>query len=318
ETVLRPFGAPNDDDDPTIHALSGPDNEGRIAYVEDHFFVRNDANRRHLLKIVRIDGTGDVALFSRRGDAMWATSAAGKGEIGKHLALSPRGGKVAFVSALSDKQMPGALFHQGATEIWDISKKDRIRSTTRSVDAPMSWFPDGNQLAYVRFVARKDVPNTGVKIEQFGRGHYSGSWDELPAIHILDIQSGETRFLSLGWLPVVSADGKTVYVGAWVPDSTDRIQLAWKRVEVATGTPVDVAWPDDAGGLIAIPEDEFVLYWGLPTAGSKVQRSPYGSFQRGRTLVTIKVADLRSGRFQTVIPAIDPRDPLSVGHVAQK
>jgi len=25
-----------------------------------------------------------------------------------------------------------------------------------------------------------------------------------------------------------------------------------------------------------------------------------------------------AGRFQTVIPAIDPRDPLSFGHVAQK
>src|SRR5215469_7198649 len=112
ETLVRPFGAPNEDDDPTIHALSGPDDKGRIAYVEDHFFVKNKAERRHLLKIIHFDGTGETTLFSRPGDAMWATSAGRKGEIGKHLALSPTGGKVALVSGLSDKQMPSALFHQ--------------------------------------------------------------------------------------------------------------------------------------------------------------------------------------------------------------
>jgi hypothetical protein len=318
ETFIRPFGSPNEDDDPTIHALSGPDDKGRIAYVEDHFFVKNKAQRRHLLRIIHFDGTGDTTLFSRPGDAMWATTAARKGEIGEHLALSPSGGKVALVSGLSDKQMPSALFHQGSIEIWDVAKKERLPLKTRAVDSPMSWFPDGNKLAYVRFVARKDIPAGGVSAEDFGRGHYTGNWAELPAIHILDIQSGETRFLSLGWIPVVSADGKTVFIGGWVSDSTDALKLVWRSVDVSTGAAAPLTWPGVAGGLIANPGDDLVLYWGLPTAGAKIQHSRDGSFRRGLMLLTIKLAVLNSGRFQTVIPAIDPRDPISFGHVKRE
>src|SRR4051812_37510531 len=42
ETIVRPAGPQNPNDMPTIHALSGPDMEGRIAYIEDHFFVANE------------------------------------------------------------------------------------------------------------------------------------------------------------------------------------------------------------------------------------------------------------------------------------
>jgi len=170
----------------------------------------------------------------------------------------------------------------------------------------MSWFPDGEKLAYVQFVARKDIPASGVRVEDFGRGHYTGNWPELPAIHILDIQSGETRFLSLGWIPVVSADGKTVFTGGWVSDSTDDLKLVWRSVDVSSGAAARLTWPGDAGGLIANPSDDLVLYWGLPTAGAKIQQ------------LTIKLAVLDSGRFQTVIPTIDPRNPISFGRLKRE
>src|SRR5580658_7202381 len=47
-TVVRPLGPPNEYDSPTIHSLSGPDREGHIAYIEDHFFVKDERTRRHL------------------------------------------------------------------------------------------------------------------------------------------------------------------------------------------------------------------------------------------------------------------------------
>jgi hypothetical protein len=270
------------------------------------------------LKIIRIDGTGDTALFSRAGSAMWAGTAAGKGEIGKQLALSPTGGRVVFLSGLFDKQMPGALFNLGTLEFWDIAEKRRLDPRIKSVDQPMSWFPDGKKLTYVAFVARKNVPATGVSIEDFGSGSYTGKWAELPAIHVLDLPSGETRFLSLGWHPVVSADGKSVFIGGWVQDPANGLRMIWKRVDVATCTASDVTWPGDAGGLLASPADDFVLYWGLPTAGAKIERSPFGSFRKGTMLLTVKVADLKSGHFQTVVPAIDPRDAISFGRVAHR
>ena len=74
--------------------------------------------KRHLLKTIRIDGTEDREVFSRPGSAMWATTAAGKGEIGRTLALAPTGGRVAFLSELASRQMPQALLHEGTIEIY--------------------------------------------------------------------------------------------------------------------------------------------------------------------------------------------------------
>jgi hypothetical protein len=317
QTIVRQADPENADDRATIYALSGPDKLGRIAYVEDHFFVKNEANRRHLLKVIRIDGSGDTTLFSRPGDAMWGGTRE-HGEIGEHLALSPTGGKAAFLSGLASKQMPGALFHHGSMEIWDIRTKQPLPLKTPAVDQPLAWFPDGKRLALVRFVPRKKLPNTGVKVEQFGSGHYTGSWDELPAVHILDLESGQCRFLTLGWIPVVAFDGKAVFVAGWVPDAGESVKMIWKKVEVATGAVQDVTWPGDAGGLIANPTDDLALYWGLTTTGAPIKHSNRGSFRRGLALLTLKVAALNSARFQTVIPEIDPRYHVSFGKVTIK
>jgi hypothetical protein len=76
-----------------------------------------------------------------------------------------------------------------------------------------------------------------------------------------------------------------------------------------------VTWPGDAGGLIANPRDDLALYWGLPTTGTPIKHSPYGSFRAGLMLITVKLAVINSARFQTVIPEIDPRHRVSFGRV---
>jgi WD40 repeat protein len=315
QTVLRPIRAENASDFPDIHTLSGPDRDGRIAYIEDH-------SAKHLLKSIRVDGSGDTTIFSRPGAATSATAASVRGMIGQYLALSPVGSRVAFLSALSDRQMPGALYSQGTIEVWSIIKKQRLTSEVGAVDQPTSWFPDGRKLAFVRFVDRGTVPKKGIQVGDLFPENYRQSWKELLAVHVLDIDSGHTEFLSLGEVPVVSADGKTVFVGSWVPlaspKGTGETQLLWKRVEIATGKVADVTWPyahgfEEANGLIANPRDDLVLYWGLPTAGAPIKRSSEGSFRAGMALVTIKVAILNSNRFQTVVPDIDRRHPVSFG-----
>ena len=148
ETVVRPEPKEETDFYPTIHAISGPDSEGRIAYIEDYFFVKNKADRKHALKTIRVDGTADTEIFSRPGDAMWARH----GEIGKYLALAPSGGKVALLSAVKKKQMPGALLGVGTIEIWDVARRKSLAVDAMALDQPMSWFPDGMRLAYVKLV----------------------------------------------------------------------------------------------------------------------------------------------------------------------
>src|SRR5205823_59938 len=52
ESLVRRMSAEDADFGPTVHAISGPDREGRIAYIEDHFFVQHEADQKHLLKTI--------------------------------------------------------------------------------------------------------------------------------------------------------------------------------------------------------------------------------------------------------------------------
>jgi len=127
KTVVRPAAPQNAEDWPTLHLVSGPDAEGRIAYIEDHGSTRKEADKRHILKAIMVDGTQDTKLFSRPGDALWSTSASGKGEMGGSLALSPVGGRVAFHTDLAPIQMPGSYTYFGPIEIWTIDRRESIK-----------------------------------------------------------------------------------------------------------------------------------------------------------------------------------------------
>lgn len=306
ETVIRPSRPRDPNDDPTLHALSGPDAEGRIAYIEDHFFVPNENERRHLLKTIKLDGTRDTELFSRPGDAMWARN----GEIGRHVALSPVGGRVAFLSALSKVQMPGALLHAGPVEIWDIEKKTGSKTDLKAVDLGLLWFPDGNRLAYVKLVEASAVPRWDKGNDAFGKAFQT--WDKVPSVFIRDVDARTESLLHVGWLPVVSFDGQSVLVTD--PDG------AWRLVDVATAKSRAVTWRGTAwGGAIAMPAQDVVLSWSLPTEGTKIKHTENNSPLVGpKPMLALKAAKLNSEEFQTIVPYVDPRDRISFGQVRGK
>lgn len=311
QTVVRPEETDGTDFYPTIHALSGPDSEGRIAYIEDHFFVQNEKDRKHLLKTIKLDGTADTKIFSRPGDAMWAEN----GEIGDYLALAPTGGKVAFISDVEGKQMPRALLSIGQIEIWDVGTKTPLVVNTKALDEAMSWFPDGERLAYVRLVPRNELPNPALGLDIFGK--YAGElWDQVPAVYILHTRSGESTFLHVGWTPVVSLDGKTVLVGGW---GDTYVNFTWMRVDMHNRQSKSVQWPGDAGGAIAAPSENIVLYWGSPTTGAPIKYITDNSRLYGaKLMLTLKATLIGSAEFQTVVPEIKVRSLVSFGQVLKK
>lgn len=302
ETTVVPDPPKDARDRPNIHALSGPDEQGRIAYIENHFDVPKD--RRHSLKTIWVDGTHEATLFTRSGDAMWATTAIGHGEIGKSIALSPVGGHVAFLSGTSSVQMPSALLTVGNVEMWDVEKKTGIKTETKAVDDGLAWFPDGRRLAYVKLVDAKTVSLPAN--DPFGQG-YSG-WNQIPAVFVRDVDAKTESFLHVGRLPVISANGMKVLVY----DAYGHYEL----VDVATGNAVAV---DPQGQVYAFLDDELVLTLTLPTAGSQVRYTDsYSPLAGPKELLSLKLFSLNDGRFQTVVPNFDRRLQVSFGRVKSK
>ncbi len=143
KTTIKAASSPNVPDLPTIHALSGPDSLGRIAFIEDHFFVAPESQRRHSLKWMKVGADTDTKLFTRPGAAMWAGSQPGPGAVGESLSLSPIGGQIAMLTDTSPQQMPGARLSMGEIELWDIQQAKGRRVGVRALDEPVAWFPDG-------------------------------------------------------------------------------------------------------------------------------------------------------------------------------
>jgi hypothetical protein len=66
--------------------------------------------------------------------------------------------------------------------------------------------------------------------------------------------------------------------------------------------------------VIALLNGSLVLYWGLPTTGSVLRYTQHNSPLVGKKLMlTVKVAQINSNKFLTLVPYVDPRDRVSFG-----
>jgi hypothetical protein len=289
--IVRPATIENRQDWPSDHAMSGPDSAGRIAYIEDHFFVAHETDRRHLLKTIRLDGTHDDALFSRPGAAMWSTSAIGNGQIGRHLALSPVGGRVALHTDLTGVQMPNALLHVGSIEIWSIDSRLSVKRDVNAIDAPLAWFPDGKRLAYVKLAD----PTGGAVRQDDTFARQFRNWKKIPSVFVWDVDAGTETFLHVGSAPIVSQDGRSVliseYDGAWVH----------VRVDVATGESTVVHYHEskNAGtSIIASPMQDIVL---ASNVTYRRKRGLFRLFEMPDQIKTFEVARLNTKDFRTLL-----------------
>ena len=283
-----------------IHALSGPDEEGRIALIQQ-------ATRRpYLVKIINVDGSSEREIAR-----MQAKTAGGKHEwldpgIGEHVSLSPVRGRVAFIRDLLGHQMPGARTKVGTLEIWDIEPVDRRCTNSGAVDWGIAWFPDGRRVAYVEYLPRTQVPmpSENDTFGKVGEQNFQG-WSEVPAIMTFDVETHERTVVGLGTYPVVSASGHQILVR----DLAGNL----RAIDFATRKYSSIEPPGLYGEILAYLPGERVLYRSRPTEGQAVLRSPYGSFRAGIQMLPIKVCDLSTGEFQTIIEAIDPRHQVSYG-----
>jgi len=196
---------------------------------------------------------------------------------------------------------------EGSLEVWDIAHNTGRKTRLRAKDDGISWFPDGRRLACVTLAPRARAGN--LPLEPDGYGAEYTRWDRIPCVTIYDTETGESRVLHAGQDPLVSADGRSIL-------ALDREGHA-RRIDVASGDSIPVRLPGQRwsyeGSLLAY-RDGMALYWALPTEGTDVRYTKYNSPMVGpKEMLTIKIADLETGAFQTVVPYIDPRDRTTYG-----
>jgi hypothetical protein len=281
-----------------VHSVCGPDNNGRIVYVENH--MGDDA--KHFLKLTSVKGSEDELIFTRKGDALWDHV------IGEYLALSPVGGLASFVGNLTPEQMykPDAYLEVGPLEIWNIVTKSKIETKVIALDAGLTWFPDGRKLVYTKLTLRTEIPpvDSGCNV----RSSFGNEWPTIPAVFVYDLLDHSSTFLYAGWHPVVSPDGKSVLVSGFEKNHC--------LVNVETRTAVPIDWPSQYGSVIAFTSSNVILHMGLPTAGAKPKWTNHNSPLVGpKPMFSIKLNNLSNGAFQTVLDYVDPRREISYGQM---
>lgn len=287
ETVLRTGTA----EQGSVHAVTGPDLDGRIVYVESHStFFR--------LKTMRISGAGDTVIFERPGDVLWTQA------IGSPV-LAPQGGLVAFVADAKPDYSAAAV---GPLEIWDLATERAKTTDVMAIDAGLAWFADGRRLLFVELLPDADARALARGASDFDVMFKSRDRIGTPVISMLDLATGARTRVHVGAQPRVSPDGRSLLL----EDASRR----WWRLDLASGHATRGDWPGNWRGPIAWAADDLLLYWGHPTTGTPVTYTQGGSPLAARQAMgDIKLSVPGTGRFQTVVKGIDPRTRLSFGTV---
>jgi len=292
ETELRVPGQASG----TIRSVSGPDERGRIVYIENHMLAK-----RHRLVVADVRGGPERVVFEHEGDALWGN------RIGDYLALSPDSGLVASVMNMSATSMsnPDAYLKRGTLVLWNIEDGTQLDLELTALEDRLSWFPDGERVVYVDLVPRWEAL-------QLAAGSLDlvedlPGWEEVQVVHVLDVETAETRAVSVGQHPLASVDGRSVLIENYA----GRRLLV--DVETRRAVPVDLPGITRLGP-IGFLDEKHVLYWAYPTEGNEERWTEHNSPLVGKkSMLTLKLAEWNTNRFETVVPFIDPRRHVSFG-----
>lgn len=269
-TTIRPSDAGH----AAIHTLSEPDADGGVMFVSGII----SPGRAYTVHITK-HGHEQV-LFSGPGDPLWDNAIS-------PISLAPKGGKAAFVA--QPPENAGKRFRQlttGPLRIWDPATTSVRDLGVTAVGERPSWFPDGRMLAYVADTADSTPADARTSNT---------------VVRLLDTGTGDSTLLVPGHLPLVSSDGQTVLV---IRGRNFEVVL----VDVKTKTERVISRTHGLGTPIALIDSRYLIYKGKPTPGAPTGETTNNSPLVGpKAMMAIKLLDLETGQFSTLVPLIDPR-----------
>ena len=286
-----------------INGVSGPDEEGNIVYFTSILY------ENYTLMATTIDGKEPEVIFTRKGDSI--------SDIGNDVALSPRGGYAAFVSNLQGIQTDMGYLQEGTLEIWDVINKKKLDLNVKALANGLAWFPDGKILAYTKLISQEELKAIGINIEDSIIQKKYLSSENITVVYVYDLSQKTDKFLSVGEDPVISDDGKKFIIFNGQYSYLFDIDTKESKMINLPGR-FYYYGSQHWSGPIAFISPNLVLYRAVFTEGAKPQWTTGNSPLVGpKPLVTIKLTDLDTGQFQTIVEGIDPRHHVGYGNVKE-
>lgn len=273
-----------------VHSVSGPDNLGRIVYIEGH-------EDTHNLKVKNLTNGTENTIFTRPGEVLLVKA------VGKELSLSPVGGLVAVL-------FNGSFHKEGDITIWNIESHQQLPVKIRGVDMGFSWFPDAKKLVYVKLIPKETVLNllTSGSVSMVGSDkEIQNANYPIPVVYQFDLNTGLSTPLIIGMKPLVSKDGKYIICKS--------LDFSWIHYDISSKIFQKIVMPGMINdGPIVLLDASHVLYWSFPTEGTIAKMTTNNSpFVGEKQMLSIKIANMKTGQFETLLPYVDPRRSISYG-----
>jgi hypothetical protein len=292
----------------TIDRVAGPDEAGRIAFLVDNLF-----DKTYSVLWMTLGAEAKTTVFTRPG-SYWPHI---PHQFGGSFALSLTRGRVATLADCHSDRVtgdPSSFRDMCDLEVWDLATAQRLPATVRAADLGVSWFPDAARLAYVTLVDRAAIPAGARAASDAGHPYNAAiaEWPRIPVVAVLDVETGSSELFYEGENPLVSPDGSFLLLH---DDDPSWKAVAYRRVNLLTRAATPVVIPGATHEAFALLSENIVLYRGLPTKGAEPGwrcTSTFGMVP----FWTLKVAELDTGHFATLLPKLDVHDTVSFGRVA--
>jgi hypothetical protein len=293
--------------------FTAPDEHGRIAVITAAVTGASDevllGRRKHRLPVARYV-VGTIRLDGTERHNLQVFESAELHAVGPDVALSRSGDTIAYArnSKVERIKMRRGFLGLFVGELHLVSTVNgaetvleaRPVGSIETGDRALVWHPDGRRLAYVALAPHGEGMGAATASGDFGREFVDEAWEKVPVVHLLDVASGQDRALHLGFDPLISEDGATL--------ALRDLGQRWLQIDLASGIARPLQLPGNWAGPLALLRDGLVIYWGLPMEGAPARFTEHYSPLMGPTpLGTLKIADLSTGRFQTIFAAVEGR-----------
>jgi hypothetical protein len=249
--------------------------------------------------------------------AQWDESVALSETYGKKVSVSPDGKRIALIRNAPPMKDTKFKRKQGTLDIFDIDSKTWQPTAIEALDGhPVQWLDD-QRIVFSRAVKRELLP-AELTIPANETDRYGADYERasiIPVIFIRDLTMGTERAIHIGEVALALPQHNQIII----QDGEQRLRIATLGGDLSASQSTFASVPLTAPpgithrGVIGFAGPTQLLYWAQPLPGREIGYTKSNSPLVGpKQLLSLRIADIRTGDFVTVIERIDPRSHPAV------